>query len=74
MILPVIVLHIGSMIQLMLLHWLDFYDHKPIALLGGGTTLSLATLLEKMKLEKFLCHKDIEDNISNIKGIHLENL
>ena len=32
-------LHIGSLVQLMLLHWLDFYDHKTIALVGGGTTL-----------------------------------
>ena len=32
-------LHIGSLVQLMLLHWLDFYGHKTIALVGGGTTL-----------------------------------
>ena len=32
-------LHIGSLVPLMLLHWLDHYNHKPIALLGGGTTL-----------------------------------
>ena len=32
-------LHIGSLVQLMLLHWLNYYDHKTIALLGGGTTL-----------------------------------
>ena len=23
----------------MLLHWLDYYDHNAIALVGGGTTL-----------------------------------
>ena len=32
-------LHVGSLIQLMLLHWLDFYGHQSIALIGGGTTL-----------------------------------
>ena len=32
-------LHIGSLVQLMLLHWLDYYNHKTIALVGGGTTL-----------------------------------
>ena len=32
-------LHIGSLVQLMLLNWLDHYGHKPIALMGGGTTL-----------------------------------
>ena len=32
-------LHIGSLVQLMLLYWMQYYDHKPIALMGGGTTL-----------------------------------
>ena len=32
-------LHVGSLIQLMLLHWFDFYGHQAIALVGGGTTL-----------------------------------
>lgn len=32
-------LHIGSLVQLMLLHWMDYYNHKTIALVGGGTTL-----------------------------------
>ena len=32
-------LHIGSLVQLMLLKWLNNYDHKTIALVGGGTTL-----------------------------------
>ena len=32
-------LHVGSLVQLMLLHWMQYYDHKPIALMGGGTTL-----------------------------------
>ena len=26
-------IHVGSLIQLMLLHWLDFYGHKSIALI-----------------------------------------
>ena len=32
-------LHIGSLVQLMLLKWLDHYNHNTIALVGGGTTL-----------------------------------
>ena len=32
-------LHIGSLVQLMLLNWLDEFDHNTIALVGGGTTL-----------------------------------
>jgi tyrosyl-tRNA synthetase len=31
-------LHIGSMVQIMLLYWLQQTGHRPIALMGGGTT------------------------------------
>jgi tyrosyl-tRNA synthetase len=31
-------LHAGSLVQMMLLHWLQLTDNKPIALMGGGTT------------------------------------
>tara|TARA_B110000014_G_scaffold237044_1_gene202726 strand:- start:558 stop:1811 length:1254 start_codon:yes stop_codon:yes gene_type:complete len=32
-------LHIGSLVPLMLLRWFQYYDNKPIALIGGGTTM-----------------------------------
>ena len=31
-------LHIGSLVQIMLLRWLQKTGHKPITLMGGGTT------------------------------------
>jgi tyrosyl-tRNA synthetase len=31
-------LHAGSLVQIMLLHWLQLTDGKPIALMGSGTT------------------------------------
>ena len=31
-------LHVGHMIVLMMLHWLQQTGNKPIALMGGGTT------------------------------------
>jgi tyrosyl-tRNA synthetase len=31
-------LHIGSLVQIMLLYWLQYHGHRPIALMGGGTT------------------------------------
>ncbi|MEO1067368.1 MAG: tyrosine--tRNA ligase [Pseudomonadota bacterium] len=31
-------LHVGSLIQIMMLHWFQATGHKPIALMGGGTT------------------------------------
>jgi tyrosyl-tRNA synthetase len=31
-------LHVGSLLPIMLLHWLQQTGHRPIALMGGGTT------------------------------------
>ncbi len=31
-------LHVGSLVQIMMLHWLQETGHRPIALMGGGTT------------------------------------
>ena len=59
-------LHIGSLVQLMLLHWLDYYDHKAIALMGGGTTL-VGDPSGKDTSRQILEKKDIDKNINNIK-------
>ena len=59
-------LHVGSLIQLMLLHWLDFYDHQSIALIGGGTTL-IGDPSGKDQTRKILSKKEIDSNISNIE-------
>ena len=59
-------LHVGSLIQLMLLHWLDFYGHKSIALIGGGTTL-IGDPSGKDQTRKILSKKEIDRNISNIE-------
>ena len=61
-------LHIGSLVQLMLLHWLDYFDHKAIALVGGGTTL-VGDPSGKDTSRKILNKKDIDKNITNIKKI-----
>ena len=55
-------LHIGSLVQLMLLNWLDFYGHKTIALMGGGTTL-IGDPSGKDETRKILNSKDNEKNI-----------
>src|SRR6202161_289308 len=31
-------LHVGSLLPIMLLYWLQQTGHRPIALMGGGTT------------------------------------
>ncbi len=59
-------LHVGSLIQLMLLNWLDFYGHKSIALVGGGTTL-IGDPSGKDQTRKILGKNDIDKNIKNIE-------
>jgi len=59
-------LHIGSLVQLMLLHWLDYFGHKTIALMGGGTTL-IGDPSGKDESRKILKPKDIENNIAKIE-------
>src|ERR1700742_483221 len=31
-------LHVGSLVPIMMLHWMQQTRHRPIALMGGGTT------------------------------------
>ncbi len=59
-------LHIGSLTQLMLLHWLDFYGHQSIALIGGGTTL-IGDPSGKDETRKILSKSEIDTNINNIE-------
>ncbi len=59
-------LHIGSLLQLMLLHWLDDYDHNAIALVGGGTTL-VGDPSGKDTTRKIMSLKEISKNIKNIE-------
>ncbi len=59
-------LHVGSLIQLMLLHWLDYYDHKAIALIGGGTTL-IGDPSGKDETRKILSKNEIDKNINSIR-------
>ena len=58
-------LHIGSLVQLMLLHWLNYYGHKSIALVGGGTTL-IGDPSGKDSTRLILDKKTIDNNINNI--------
>ncbi len=31
-------LHVGNLVSIMMLHWFQVHGHRPIALMGGGTT------------------------------------
>ncbi len=61
-------LHVGSLMQIMILRLLQKYGHQPIVLLGGGTTL-IGDPSGKDTTRKILKHSDIKKNISKIKKI-----
>ena len=61
-------LHVGSLLQIMILRLLQKHGHKPIVLLGGGTTL-IGDPSGKDVTRKILKHRDIKKNISGIKKL-----
>ena len=61
-------LHVGSLLQIMCLRLLQKHGHRPIVLLGGGTT-RIGDPSGKDKTRKILNEKDIDKNIKNIKKI-----
>ena len=61
-------LHVGSLMQIMILRLLQKYGHQPIVLLGGGTTL-IGDPSGKDSTRKILKHKAIKNNIAGIKKI-----
>ncbi len=61
-------LHVGSLLQIMCLRLLQKHGHKPIVLLGGGTT-RIGDPSGKDKTRNMLSEKEIEKNIKNIEKI-----
>ena len=59
-------LHVGSLMQIMILRLLQRDGHQPIVLLGGGTTL-IGDPSGKDSTRQFLKQKDIKKNILSIK-------
>ena len=66
-------LHVGSLLQIMVFRLMQKYGHKPIVLLGGGTTL-IGDPSGKDQTRKILKEKEINKNITNIKKIFLKLL
>tara|TARA_Y100000741_G_scaffold327612_1_gene280329 strand:- start:205 stop:1434 length:1230 start_codon:yes stop_codon:yes gene_type:complete len=61
-------LHVGSLLQIMCLRLLQKHGHRPIVLIGGGTT-RIGDPSGKDKTRKILNEKEIENNIKNIEKI-----
>ena len=60
-------LHVGSLLQIMCLRLLQKNGHRPIVLLGGGTT-RIGDPSGKDKTRKILTEDEIEKNITNIQN------
>ncbi len=61
-------LHVGSMVQIMCLYWLQQTGNKPIALMGGGTT-RVGDPSGKDETRKILSIEEIDRNKEGIKQV-----
>ena len=61
-------LHVGSLIQIMMLRWLQKTGHKPITLMGGGTT-KVGDPSFRADERPLLSPADIDANIAGIKNV-----
>jgi tyrosyl-tRNA synthetase len=61
-------LHIGSLLPIMMLHWLQQTGHRPIALMGGGTT-RVGDPSGKDESRKLLTDEAINENLKGIRAI-----
>lgn len=59
-------LHAGSLIQIMMLYWAQQTGHRPIVLMGGGTT-KIGDPSGKDTQRKMLTPAQIDDNIAGVK-------
>jgi tyrosyl-tRNA synthetase len=61
-------LHVGSLVQIMLLYWMQQTGHRPIALMGGGTT-RVGDPSGKDESRKLLTEDAIAENLRGIRAV-----
>jgi tyrosyl-tRNA synthetase len=61
-------LHVGHLISIMMLHWLQETGHRPIALMGGGTT-RVGDPSGRDETRKILTVEQIDENKAGIKRV-----
>ncbi|MBO6782433.1 MAG: tyrosine--tRNA ligase [Alphaproteobacteria bacterium] len=59
-------LHIGNLVSIMMLHWFQQSGHRPIVLMGGGTT-KVGDPSGKDESRKLLTNDQIDENIASIR-------
>jgi tyrosyl-tRNA synthetase len=60
-------LHVGNLVSIMLLRWFQRCGHKPIVLMGGGTT-KVGDPTGKEEMRKILSDEQIAENMAGIKA------
>jgi tyrosyl-tRNA synthetase len=60
-------LHVGNLINIMMLKWFQETGHKPITLMGGGTS-KVGDPSFKAEERKLLSSEDIEENMEHIRA------
>src|SRR5262249_12585031 len=61
-------LHVGSLLPIMMLYWMQQTGHRPIALMGGGTT-RVGDPSGKDESRRLLTDEAIEDNLKGIRAV-----
>ena len=61
-------LHVGSLLPIMMLYWMQQTGHRPIALMGGGTT-RVGDPCGKDETRKLLSYDEIEANKRSIREV-----
>ena len=61
-------LHVGSLLPIMMLYWMQQTGHRPIALMGGGTT-RVGDPSGKDETRKILSDQAIDENLKRIRAI-----
>src|SRR5215469_16801642 len=61
-------LHVGSLLPIMMLYWMQQTGHRPIALMGGGTT-RVGDPSGKDESRRLLSDDDINQNLKGIRAI-----
>ena len=61
-------LHVGSLLPIMMLYWLQQTGHRPIALMGGGTT-RVGDPSGKDESRRLLTDAAIDENLKGIRAV-----
>ena len=61
-------LHVGSLLPIMMLYWMQQTGHRPIALMGGGTT-RVGDPSGKDESRRILTDEQINENLKGIRAV-----